>query len=145
MAMPTKNIAASIRAIAPSFRGGLSFRVCLSKSSWSYRFIFEVPKFVHRKRSRTDAVPLTTVERTFGSVMCIAQRPGTSFEFPDFLLCVRAPKEGAQQWRRSARSTSTSTSRLLGGSPDNKLVGTFESAMRWLKNCRRVCWRLLGS
>src|SRR6516225_10660624 len=141
MAMPTKNIAASIRAIAPLFRGGLSFRVCLSKSSWSYRFIFEVPKFVHRKRSRTDAVPLTTVEGTFGSVMCIAQRPGTSFEFPDFLLCVRAPKEGAQQWRRSARSTSTS--RLLGGSPDNKLVRTFESAMRWLKNYRHICSRLL--
>jgi hypothetical protein len=38
----------------------------LSKSSWSYRFIFEAPKFVHRKRSRIDAVPLTTVEGTFG-------------------------------------------------------------------------------
>jgi len=53
------------------------------------------------------------------------------------------PKEGAQGWRRSARSTSTN--RSLGGSPDNVLVKTFESATRWLKNCRRVCSRLLGS
>src|SRR6516225_993616 len=52
-------------------------------------------------------------------------------------------KRSAQRWQRSAHSTSTS--RLLGGSPENKLVGTFESAMRWLKNCRRICSRFLKS
>src|SRR6516164_956040 len=31
--MPTKNIAASITAIAPSLLGGVSLRICLSKSS----------------------------------------------------------------------------------------------------------------
>ena len=31
--MPTKNIAASIKAITPSCRGGVSLRICLSKSS----------------------------------------------------------------------------------------------------------------
>src|SRR6516164_2853231 len=31
--MPTKNIVASIKAITPSFLGGVSLRICLSKSS----------------------------------------------------------------------------------------------------------------
>src|SRR6516164_7877733 len=31
--IPIKNIAATITAIAPSFRGGVSLRICLSKSS----------------------------------------------------------------------------------------------------------------
>jgi hypothetical protein len=44
--IPTKNITASITAIAPSFRGGLSLRICLSKSSSSRWFILEVPIFV---------------------------------------------------------------------------------------------------
>jgi len=44
--IPTKNNAASNTAIAPSLRGGLSLRICLSKSSWSRRSIFEVPIFV---------------------------------------------------------------------------------------------------
>jgi hypothetical protein len=44
-AMPTKNIAAIITAITPSFCGGPSLRICLSKSSWSRRSIFEVPIF----------------------------------------------------------------------------------------------------
>jgi hypothetical protein len=41
--MPTKNITASNIAIAPSFRGALSPRNCLSKSSWSCRSIFASP------------------------------------------------------------------------------------------------------
>jgi hypothetical protein len=41
--MPTKNIAASNTAIMPSFRGGLSLRICLSKSSWSRRSILRSP------------------------------------------------------------------------------------------------------
>ena len=44
--IPTKNITASITPISPSFRGGLSLRICLSKSSSSRRFILEVPIFV---------------------------------------------------------------------------------------------------
>ena len=68
--MPTKNIAAaSITAIAPSFRGGTSLRICLSKSSWSRRSIFEVPIFVHAKRGKTAAVPLTVAELTLGSLI----------------------------------------------------------------------------
>jgi hypothetical protein len=43
MAMPTKNVAASNTAITPSFCGGLSLRICLSKSSWSRWSILEVP------------------------------------------------------------------------------------------------------
>jgi hypothetical protein len=43
MAMPAKNIAASITAITPSFRGGERLRNCLSNSSRSRRFIFTVP------------------------------------------------------------------------------------------------------
>ena len=51
-AMPTKNIAAaSITAIAPSFCGGTSLRICLSKSSWSRRSIFEVPIFVSMRNA----------------------------------------------------------------------------------------------
>ena len=42
-AIPTKNIAANITAIAPSFRGGLSLPICLSKSSWSRRSILMSP------------------------------------------------------------------------------------------------------
>jgi hypothetical protein len=42
-AIPTKNIAANITAIAPSFRGGLSLPICLSKSSWSVRSILMSP------------------------------------------------------------------------------------------------------
>jgi hypothetical protein len=53
IAMPTKNIAASITAITPSFGGGPSRRICLSKSSWSRRSIFEVPIFVCAKRNAT--------------------------------------------------------------------------------------------
>jgi hypothetical protein len=44
--MPTTNITASITAITPSFRGALSLRICLSKSSWSRRSIFTSPIFV---------------------------------------------------------------------------------------------------
>ena len=41
--MPSKNIAASIIAIMPSFRGGVSLRICLSKSSQSRRSILRSP------------------------------------------------------------------------------------------------------
>jgi hypothetical protein len=67
MAMPTKNIAASITAITPSFRGGERLRICLSKSSRSRRFIFTVPIFVYRKRSKTAVVSLTVVKQILGS------------------------------------------------------------------------------
>jgi hypothetical protein len=59
--MPTKNIAASITAITPSFRGGLSLRICLSKSSWSRRFIFEVP--ILSTRNATKLPPFHTPSR----------------------------------------------------------------------------------
>jgi hypothetical protein len=70
MAMPTKNVAAIIRAITPSFCGGDSLLICLSKSSWSYRFIFAVPIFVHRKRCKPTAVSLTDrAEQILGSLV----------------------------------------------------------------------------
>src|SRR6266436_6584913 len=59
--MPTKNIAASITAITPSFQGGLSLRICLSKSSWSRRFIFEVP--ILSTRNATKLPPFHTPSR----------------------------------------------------------------------------------
>jgi hypothetical protein len=74
MAMPTKNIAASITAITPSFRDGERLRICLSKSSWSYRFIFAVPIFVHRKLSKTAVVSLTVAEQILGSVAVSKRR-----------------------------------------------------------------------
>jgi hypothetical protein len=63
MATPTKNIAASITPITPSFRGALSLRICLSKSSSSRRSIFTSPIFVDAKRNKTAAVPLTVGEQ----------------------------------------------------------------------------------
>jgi hypothetical protein len=60
MATPTKNIAASITTITPSFRGALSLRICLSKSSFSRRSIFTSPIFIDAKRNKTAAVPLTS-------------------------------------------------------------------------------------
>ncbi len=65
--IPTKNIAASNTTITPSFRGGLSLRICLSKSSWSYRSILMVPNFVRAKRGNIAPVPLTVAEQTLGS------------------------------------------------------------------------------
>jgi hypothetical protein len=53
MATPTKNIAASNTAITPPFRGGVSLRICLSKSSRSCWSIFDVPIFVRAKRVNT--------------------------------------------------------------------------------------------
>jgi hypothetical protein len=67
--MPAKNIAASITAITPSFRGGESVRICLFKSSRSRRSIFAVPIFVHRKRGKAAVVSLTIAEGTLGSVI----------------------------------------------------------------------------
>src|SRR5215469_14683284 len=65
--MPTKNIPASNTAIAPSFRGGLSLCICLSKSSWSRRSIFTSPFLSERKRDNAVTVPLTAQEQTLGS------------------------------------------------------------------------------
>src|SRR5437868_4863505 len=91
-AIPTKNIAANITAIAPSFRSGLSLPICLSKSSWSRRsilrspflFIGNVPIFVHREhreRGNTVAVSLTALEQTLGSRLRGAKNDGFSRQF----------------------------------------------------------------
>ena len=69
MAMPTKNIAASITAITPSFRGAVSLPICLSKSSRSYRSIFTSPFFVNAKRKKPAAVPLIVEEQIVSSVI----------------------------------------------------------------------------
>ena len=68
MVMPSKKIAASIIAIAPSFRGGVGLRICLSKSSQSRRSILR-SHFVYAKRRKTAAVPLSVAERTLGSLI----------------------------------------------------------------------------
>jgi hypothetical protein len=75
--MPTKNIAASITAITPSFRGGENLRICLSNSSWSRLSIFAVPIFVHKKRGKAAVVSLTVAEHIFGF------RCGTNIVFVD--------------------------------------------------------------
>jgi hypothetical protein len=73
MAMPTKNIAASNTAIAPSFGGGVSLRICLSKSSRSCRSIFDVPIFVRAKRDNTVTVPLTADGTNIGVPLSVGQ------------------------------------------------------------------------
>ena len=49
---PTKNITANNTAITPSFRGALSLRICLSKSSRSCRSIFYVTNFCRCRTQR---------------------------------------------------------------------------------------------
>jgi len=65
-AMPTKNIAASITAIAHSFRGGVSFSFACPRVP-GHVGPFLRPHFLFdRKRSKTAAVSLTAVEGTLG-------------------------------------------------------------------------------
>jgi hypothetical protein len=66
--MPTKNIAASIIAITPSFRGGVSLRICLSKSSWSRRSILMSP-FCPCETRQECRCSTTVAERTLGSLI----------------------------------------------------------------------------
>jgi hypothetical protein len=56
--IPTKNITASSKAIAPSFRGALSVRICLSKSSRSCWSIFMSPIFVWTRPNKANATKL---------------------------------------------------------------------------------------
>jgi hypothetical protein len=72
MATPTKNIATNIVAITPSFRGAVSVRICLCKSSWSCRSIRRPHLWFHRKRAKTAAVSLTSRNGTPGT-------PGSSY------------------------------------------------------------------
>jgi hypothetical protein len=67
--MPTKNIAASNTAITPSFRGGPSLRICLSKKFLVASVHFDVPNFVRAKRGKPAAVPLTVAELTLSSLI----------------------------------------------------------------------------
>jgi len=68
-AMPTKNIATSITAITPSFRGGESLRICLSKSSWSRRSIFTSPFLFKGNAEKLLSVSPFAVEQTLGSLI----------------------------------------------------------------------------
>jgi len=96
--MPTTNIAASNTAIAPSFRGGLSLPTCLSKSSWSYRFIFEVPNFyqcVTRQHCH-----------------CSTDREGTNIGFPDWCANPYAQWCAGHQFKQIKISISTELRRV---------------------------------
>jgi hypothetical protein len=79
--MPTKNITASKTAITPSFVGGVSLRICLFKSSWSYWFIFAVPIFVHRKRYKRSAVSLTGRGTNIGFLSYTLLNDGIDHQF----------------------------------------------------------------
>ena len=59
--MPAKNIATTVKTIMASFRGGLSPRICLSKSSQSRCSISEspLPGMLHRNAKKR--VPLLSI------------------------------------------------------------------------------------
>jgi hypothetical protein len=76
--MPIKNIAASITAIAPSFRGGVSLRIAFAcpkvpdrvGSFWRSPFLFQLNATMSdKKRSKTVAVSLTVAEQTLGCLI----------------------------------------------------------------------------
>ena len=67
--MPTKNIAASNTTITPSFRGGVSIRICLSKSSWSCRSILMSPFVLIGNAAKLPPVSLTVAGRTLSSLI----------------------------------------------------------------------------
>ena len=65
MATPTKNIAASITTITPSFRGALSIRICLSKSSFSRRSFYrrKTQQNCHRSADRRGTIVSSLISR----------------------------------------------------------------------------------